>query len=1156
MGTVVSKTFNENPDLKRRILRNLDFFNPLFEELSKHELNGQAITLNYGLPESSYSIELKSPDKAILTFRYPLDSDQNPKNGRVYLEDHFEFNPQDTSLQNASRKILSYNRVYVIGSGNSFWRHLAIRLSEKDDSSKADPNLQKFFTEVVSSIEIPVPEKKKQAPDEKVVLPKSLSFMKTKFDPTSKGNFGNRGEAYLPHYSSLRKLSDYEENNLELHPIQIAEDAFLTAITDPSGFLPFLVGSTFFKLGKSLSLMGFFKTGFKIGATAEFASAVLGVGLETFAFEGCARLQSKQEGEWSESYFRTLASLGTFRASNVMFSKMARSMEVAGFHPFGQSSASVLMHAGSWSVMHGVNELERSYSLRPNEGDYLTRILLDTGFYLHASASSSVIETMMGPGLHVFVIPEPQRRIIRGTPTIIDRIIPPAPIFTLMLAPEIRYFLRSIDGRLEVAGMRNAESEWHLGEYIKLSKDDHDRLMIQDLRYSPSFVPSGSTGDNPRRNPLKINSNTVNGGEIIYLRKGALITFAGNNYHFLVQEPGYFEKEFYAQPLAFQTEWWRKISNANSFDAVGSLLEQINIPGAGQEKVELESCLRGQRKLDSLSPLIKGKVIGLMERENNAMALHLPRNFSSLLEQGHPAYSGVSAEQRFHVFQAALRFQEEIQNAKTPEQIVSAARVLPFDYLENISRQNLLGLFERYQRGDAKLSEMPRDFGIRQKLADMEEFKFYRQHQEGDLRPSYGQDASFERNCADLDTAKSDMLTRIKSIAPVKGSAKKYSYQELADIIQEVLERGKPLEMIPTEKSVRSRVKDHMQRVMDVAARLFSQEWRTSHDRNYFTGENFGNASNPEQYLQTRYRFARMLLNEQRGLPIFGEPTEREKGTLVWFVKDKLKARGDIHFADAQWAIRDHLQKFTPQIQEGLRGANQEERALVMETFFGSQQHRMMTDPYKAFELARFLGEVGFYREVGVTLEIVGGKIFTNLSLGDLGSVHPEKSHQFFVLHTHPEEYLNQNGQHMGGIADQGRTIALDVGDASKDTRNVLFSHQDVRLFVRHASEIFSVAAKSPSLDLSIFYNRQTRVFKNWVQHPHGMAEMRVHLSPTGVAQKVEIQYGVKPEAQRNLKHISQANALRSMTSELHIPVEVDEVNINGLEGQLPYAGR
>ncbi len=142
----------------------------------------------------------------------------------------------------------------------------------------------------------------------------------------------------------------------------------------------------------------------------------------------------------------------------------------------------------------------------------------------------------------------------------------------------------------------------------------------------------------------------------------------------------------------------------------------------------------------------------------------------------------------------------------------------------------------------------------------------------------------------------------------------------------------------------------------------------------------------------------------------------------------------------------------------------------------------------------------------------------------------------------------------MGQEEYRGRTIALDVGDPSKDTRNVLFSHQDVRLFKSHAEEIFRQAQAEPALDLSIFYDRSNRVFRNWVQHPFGMAEMRVYLTPAGKAERIEIEYGVKPAAQGNYRHVNQAIALRGMATELGIPVEVEEKDVRSLEVGLPYA--
>ena len=1147
MGPPISKAIFQVPELKDHIFQNVDFLKSALGVIVEEKNQGKSVSLDVGAEGSLLQVEVKNAHQAILKLRYVVDNDSNPENGRVYVVDRFYFDPTSKSFES-----LKYSRKVFTTSEDDFWGDLLQKLEEDSEENPPSPEkLRHFFYQVIVPLEISVPAEEVIPLSRKKDFFSSLQKISEDLQRQSSQDFSRPFLLFSSHfdYTPLRSqrfshLLARRENTASILPLQVAEDQWLDSIKDPTNFLPFLAGSVFFRFGRMLSFDVLSEWGMS-GSFAKIVSSGVGVALEGSAFEAAERIRRGQDWEnFGGAALQNVETFALFHASGAFFKNVSQS-------PW-------INHLGAWATFHGVNEFQRGQGLRPLEGDYPLRVFLDAGFYMHAAASGAVVGEMLGPEHPLFFLQRglkhPVRLVskdelsIRGYAQIMA--------FLQLPEPQTRVILRSVKAKLELAGQSADGNTWnvnHRGYFFSLTRDDRGFLMLQDLR-CPPYV---HLEENPSRFPIRVNAGeVVRPGEVTYLKADDLVNLGKETFFLTLQEPSLFERELYAQTREFKDEWWKRVEAANSLDDIKGILRGMDIPSASEELKVLEDCLQGKVRVDSLSPLFQLKVLTLMDSENKAVAPHLPHGFEPHFEKDHPLYQGHLTEQRYHVFQAAFHLHQQIQNAADVEAILKAVKNYPLPFLEITPRGTMLLLLDGYQRGNYKLSGMPRDFAVRQRLADIEELRFYRQHQNGGFRPNYGLDASFERNCLELDKEKRVILDLLQRLRVVEGSAKTYIFEDLKEIIEEVLERGKPLEMISTESGVRDSVKKYMSEVIAAASKLFSHEWSLNEKQNYFTGEYFGDISNGEQYLQTRYRFARMLLNEKRGLPIFGEPTEREKGTLVWFAKEKLKVQGDIHFADVQWAIRDHLQNFTPTIQEGLRTSNQEERALVMETFFGTQQHRMMSDPYKAFEVARFLGEVGFYREVGVTLEIVDGMLFTNLSLGDLGSVHPEKNSQFFVLHTHPEEYLNQKGQYMGAQQYQGRTIALDVGDTSENTLNVLFSHQDVRLFVRHASEIFAVATREPRLDLSIFYDRQTRVFKNWVQHPYGMAEMKVYLSPTGVAQKVEIQYGVKPEAQGDHRHLFQAIALKAMHAELHIPVQVEEVDIQGLEAQVPYAGR
>lgn len=1128
MGPSIKKPIAELPDFKGRLLQNIDFLDGALGVMQNLAGISEPPSLDIGAPDSTVQIEVIDAHHARVKLTYRIDNDSEAENGRAYLIDRFDFDPRDKKWEN-----VSYSRDAEKFSGSIFWEGLASKLRE---STKPPPeSAQAFFERVIVPFELPEPEEKKAPPSPyeilKPALPPPVPFGGRSLPPPvppgpprAAGNLLTRQERWAPHLA-----------------LGQAEDVWLQSAGDAGAFLPFLAGSACFRMGRTLSFGLFSELGLGNYALSGALSAGVGVAMEASAFEAAERLRRGASWEnFHKGAWESFKNFGIFHASGHLLQKI--------------QASPAFVHLGSWGVMHGMNEWQRAAGLRPYEGDYPLRLLLDGAFYAHAAASGNLVGAALGVE-HPFFFEEGKAAKRRVPKTLIDEpgdeILADSRERTVVFEmspvppPETRLLLRSTDGTKELRASAVDGGKWSLAPAVELEADStHPGRYI--IRVKGLFSK-----------PLRVNATAVKAGEAIYIDPGALVHYEGSLYYFFAREPGAFEREFHAQELPFQNEWWSKLQDAKGFDQVRQVLGQIQLASAALEAKIFEDCLLGKASVDGLSPLIQSKALEIMEAENALRAPHLPQAFDSMLEDTHAAFGGNHIEQNYHLFGMALRLRAHIEAATSVEEVLEALRVATFRNLEGSLRVEAFDKIDKYRQGKLKLQEVPLDFGLRQRLADLAEFQFYRQHQEGGLRPYHGMDASFDRNWRDLEAEKTALLAGLGSLGRLRGSAKTYVGGEMQELAYEALERGKPLETIPTEGGTRRRVMDYMDKVVSAAQRLFGPEWSRAGNRNLFSGEHFGDPAEPERHLQARYRFARMLLNEKAGLPIFGEPTEKEKGTLVWFAKEKLKVRGDLHYADAQAAIRKHLEAFSVPIREGLRAANQEERALVMEAYFGSQQHRVMSDPYKAFEVARFLGEVGFYREVGVTVELSGKRMHTYLSLGDLNSVHPEKSRQYFVLHTHPEEYLNRQGDVMGSAKYQGRTIVLGQAEVSRDTRNVLFSHQDVRLFVSHARSLFAEAAREPALDLSIFYDRQARVFRNWVQHPFGLAEMRVYLSPAGLPLKVEIDYGVMPEAKGDSRHLAQAAALRrDMAAELKIPVTVTEGNAFLIASRMPFARR
>lgn len=1138
MGTSVKKPISEFPELKSRIIQNIDFLGSALLPLSKAVAGNPSPQLNIASPDSSLEIEIESSDRAVFKLRYSIDNDANAENGRLYLEDRFVIDHR-SKQQNK----FQYSRSVNTTTQNTYWTQLSLRIQKSRIPQKKSSQI--FFEKVLRPLLSSLPStprserreiensqgRNRRSEEVSPILKNPL--LGSRQIPLLIKDYGYSNQLVTLKFKGVARVEEPRKNildrQLRVLPTALAlpQDQWMASLTDPIAFVPFVVGTAAYRFTNIFILNLFGDLGFKRDIGLRLLAAALGVAAESTSFETTEHLRhGKSFDDFPQAVFESFKMFSLFHGSGHLWKQITES-------PFW-------LHLASWGTFHGVNEWQRSSQGIASDENYILRLFEDAAFYLHAGAASSFSGELIGFPPNLFL---PRKISEQTKPIELESKPPHLDIGKIETAPEpvkTRILLRLVNGSMELRAEEKEAEQWSLMKRIDVSRDEMGRFSI-------GFKNSLFHQD------LKVNTTSVKAGEKIYIRSGALIQYHGQLYSFIVQEPGLFEREFQKLAPPVQQRWTNELTEVRSIEELKGFFKKAPLGSWANELGKLEACLEGKASVDTLSPLIQSKVLEIMEVNNIILGEHLPQGFESSFEFGHPLLGASEIEQRYHFYRIATQFRQDIRNAQSTDQILEIIDQLPLMQLEGNTRQEAYKKVDEYRNGKKDLGSLPIDFGIRQRLADLEEFRFYRQHEEGLLRPSYGQDASFARNMKDLDKARDALLLLMRS-GSVRASAKTYQGLDLADLVYEVLERGKPLETVPTEESTRRYVKTYMDKVIHTSMILFAPEWRRASNRNYLNGEHFGDASNEEQYLQTRYRFARMLLNEQAGLPIFGEPTQREKGILAVFAKNQLKLRGDIQYADAQAAIREQLENFSASIREGLKGADQEMRALVMETYFGSQQHRIMSDPYKAFEVARFLGEVGFYREVGVTVELSGKRMFTYLSLGDLNSVHPAQSHQYFVLHTHPQKYTNRRGEMMGPAQYSGRTMALDIGDPSLQTLSVLFSGQDVRLFVQHAKDIFVEALREPQLNLSIFYDRKNRIFKNWVQHPQGMSEMKVRLSPTGVPLSVDIEYGVKSEAQGDSQHLQQAEYLRSLAAELRLPVKVSQVNLYLLESQVPFA--
>lgn len=686
---------------------------------------------------------------------------------------------------------------------------------------------------------------------------------------------------------------------------------------------------------------------------------------------------------------------------------------------------------------------------------------------------------------------------------------------------------------------------------VILSPQKDGSYTLKDPR-SPSEVDGGvsTTGTQPidlRRLPILVNGRPVTPGTEVRVKPGDSVEMGIEKVRFVPQKISPFERGLLSSdnPLALRNQ----ILGAKNFFELKDLLRGSPLPGSKAELKSLEDCLNGKDSTDHLSPIIREKALSLMGQHVRELRRFYPKNYDPVLE-GKGMEGLPKTEREYRVFREVGALTDKISAARDIDQLIAAIDSSPLSHPEGIAKKDLLDGLKLFRDGKIPIQDVPKGFGLRQKLRDFEEFKnqdFYGETKTNSFPlPSNPTERAKVKG---LDQQEKILYFDLGQMGPFRGEWKEFSPLKIVETVHEVLERGKPVELITAENGLRPRVEAHMRKVVDAAKLLYPAEWARAGWRNYYTGERFSTTND-------EYRFARMLLNEKAGRPLFGMPSMLERRALRNFVTQGLHEKGVVSDADALWAIRDHFMRMTPEFQAAFLRADPKTKGLLIESFFGASQHRRVGDPRRAFELARFLGKAGNYREVSVSLEFDGGMTYANLSLGDLHFVSSEDGEMYLLMHTHPEEYLNPAGEIMGWPASslQGApaTLVMKKEAQSGDTRNTVFSAQDIDCFRYAAESLFKKFPKGAADAPSFFYDPDKRVFRNWAQNVHGLAEVEIHLRENGTVEYAEVRYAVYDKPGLDNSHENQAKSL--MNYAFGFPVHVEKVDPEYIEAYMPYS--
>jgi len=133
-----------------RVSDDTRLLSPVVGELRKVSLPGEKLELKTADPESTVEFSTK-PEGTSAILTYPLDTDDNPDNGRLYLEDRFLIHPTEKTLIDIKR---SFRASEDASSLSEPWKTLLKRLKkiEQTPIQNDDPRAIGFFRDIVLKI--------------------------------------------------------------------------------------------------------------------------------------------------------------------------------------------------------------------------------------------------------------------------------------------------------------------------------------------------------------------------------------------------------------------------------------------------------------------------------------------------------------------------------------------------------------------------------------------------------------------------------------------------------------------------------------------------------------------------------------------------------------------------------------------------------------------------------------------------------------------------------------------------------------------------------------------------------------------------------------------------------------------------------------------
>jgi len=906
-------------------------------------------------------------------------------------------------------------------------------------------------------------------------------------------------------------------------------------------------------------------SGFRLGAS------LLGMGGEALAFTGIhrgfERWSHGAETAWAGSGKEILSSLllfGTMRLSGLGgdWALGCLGGETAGLA--GQRWAALLQHGGGIAAMQASSSLSRALGWLPDNGQGFGGNLFDSALsYLQASLGYRLADGASGGKLADF------HRALRGSfllglSNLSSRTSAASGGF-IFFKPETIPSLRVYDlnqgglqSDFQVAPGHESSLDYilfgHEGGKVRLFRDAEGGLFLEDRRQGiQSWKAANFNSFNFREQPLLFNAMPLRGGVPVRLQEGDSLFFPIRRLK--ISLPG--KSDLYAALARLPEEKQRDLGKFLSENpAPQAWIDRFSgSPGPAEQALasHVRGVLAGTHLLHSL-PTELG-IQGFLQRHMEAKLKEWNEegwwDTSFRLRDSFQDARWSPLEKSFHSLAAVATLRERLRESFSLEDLQFQLLNSRLEMIDEMPVPNLAARLQGLMSGDlVGLGELPSAAGLRQRARDLAEERVIRDFEaylRSDTAIPLPEAEAWRDEYIRLDGKRFEIFAKIRRGIPQDDPDLLYTPEELEERLYQVLERGKPLALLPRAGQLRRDAEIYEKWVIRSVRELFPDE--ADFTVNPWSGENVEEGGEEAQY-----RLAMNVLNRHGRRPITGMPSLREQSELLRLMKKYLDPQVPADFSSARAVLRWHVDGASPKFKEMLLQANPEEKYVFLHQYFGSFWRRDL-HPAQAFQASLWLGQAGMYRETGVVLEAHRGTLRAVFSLGNLDQVSAERAEDYFLLHTHPELYQDAEGNLMGlsVIPGAAKTLAIAVGTPSRDTTHMLPSMSDLRYHLQKARDYLQKGfgkyyGKTP------LYDPETRVYSNWVAHPFGVSEMRVLMSDMGAPQTLEVRMGPRGYAHwRDANYETRKSALEALTQELGLPVKVEEVSYEDVISGLPW---